>query len=131
MLSIDSNVLLRNIVQDIGEQAEAARILIESLSQEQPGFVCREVVLEVAWVLERTYKFPRNRIADVLLGMAGTDGVIVEDVEDVSEAVRTFRDSNADFSDLLILAASRRAGATPLYTFDRKLARMEGATLLA
>ena len=35
-----------------------------------------------------------------------------------------------DFADLMILAAAERVGATPLYTFDRRFARIEGAALL-
>ena len=130
MLSVDSNILLRNIVGDIDKQAVAARLFLSSLTPEQPAFICREVVLEVAWVLERVYKFPRTRIADLILDLTATYGIIVEVSDDVASAARRFKYSNSDFSDLMILAASKRAGAQPLYTFDQKLARMEGATLL-
>ena len=131
MLAVDTNVLLRNIVQDDDRQAEAARHFLQKLTPEQPGFICREVALELVWVLERTYKFPRTRIADLMLGLTGTAGVVIENAEDVASAVILYRESSADFSDLMILAAAERVGAKPLYTFDRKLARMEGATLLA
>ena len=130
MLSVDSNILLRNIVGDIDKQAVAARLFLSSLTPEQPAFICREVVLEVAWVLERVYKFPRTRIADLILDLTATYGIIVEVSDDVASAARRFKYSNSDFSDLMILAAAKRAGAQPLYTFDQKLARMEGATLL-
>ena len=34
------------------------------------------------------------------------------------------------FSDLMVLSATERAGAAPLHTFDRRLARMDGAVLV-
>ncbi len=40
------------------------------------------------------------------------------------------RGGGADFADRMIAAAARRAGALPLYTFDRKAARLPGVTLL-
>ena len=131
MLAVDTNVLLRNIVQDDDRQAEAARHFLQKLTPEQPGFICREVALELVWVLERTYKFPRTRIADLMLGLTGTAGVVIENVEDISDAAHRYRQSSADFSDLMILAAAKRVRAKPLYTFDQKLARMEGAALLS
>ena len=50
--------------------------------------------------------------------------------DDVAAAAHRYRRGGADFSDLMILAAAERAGARPLYTFDRGLGRMDGAVLL-
>ncbi len=130
MLAVDTNVLLRHIVKDNEKQTEAAQSFIKRLTPQQPGFICREVALETVWVLERTYNFSRARIADLILDLTATEEMVVESGEDVAMAARRFRSSNDDFSDLMILAAANRAGATPLYTFDQRLARLEGATLL-
>ena len=56
------------------------RELIEGLTSDDPGFICREVVLEVAWVLERTYRFTRNQVADALLNMTASDSLVVEEL---------------------------------------------------
>ena len=55
MIGLDTNVLVRYLVRDDAEQAEAARSLLESLTVDSPGYVCREVTVEVVWVLERRY----------------------------------------------------------------------------
>ena len=130
MIAVDSNVLVRYLVRDNLEQAEAARALLEGLTPEQPGFICREVMLEVVWVLGRTYRFPRDRIAHVLAELAATENLAIEAVDDVARAALSFRQGGPGFSDLMIAAAAERAGAHPLYTFDRALARVEGAALL-
>lgn len=127
MIAIDTNVLVRYLVCDDAEQAEAARALLAKLSSERPGFICREVTIEVVWVLERAYQLPRDQIATVLDELIATEGLLIEAADDVSRAASAYRQGGADFSDLMILAAAKRVGARPLHTFDRTLARLEGA----
>ena len=130
MIALDTNVLVRYLVRDIPEQAEAARTLLEGLTPEAPGFISREVTIETAWVLERSYGFSREQIADILETLTAIESLIVEAGDDVARAALRFRQGGADFADLMILAAAERAGASSLYTFDLTLARMDGAVLM-
>ena len=130
MIALDTNVLVRFLVRDDEAQAESARSLLASLSAEQPGFVCREVTLELVSVLERAYGFTRNQIADVLEQLVSTEALVVEAAADIAQAAYRYGTGDAGFSDLMILAAAERSRALPLYTFDQKAARLEGVTLL-
>lgn len=130
MIAVDTNVLVRYLVGDEVEQARAARNLLEGLTPENPGFICREVAIEVVWVLERAYGFTRVQIADVFLELIATDSVVVEVADDVASAIFRYRQGGVDFADLMILSAAERVGAAPLHTFDRRLARMNGAMLV-
>lgn len=130
MIGLDTNVLVRYLVRDDDDQAEAARELLEGLTADNPGFICREVATEVVWVLERSYKFTREQIADVLLEMLATDSLVFETPEGMTQAVESYRLGGADFADQMILRAAIYNGATPLYTFDRKFSRMYGTALL-
>ncbi len=130
MTSIDTNVIIRYLVGDDAAQAEAARALLDGLTPEDPGFICREVVMEIAWVLERSYGFARAQVAKALMDLTASDSLLVENPDDVAAAAHLYRQGGVGFSDLMVLAAAERAGATPLYTFDRRLARMEGAVLV-
>ncbi len=130
MIALDTNVLVRFLVRDDEEQASAANKLLTSLTAEAPGFVCREVVVELVWVLERAYGFPRDQIADVLEHLVSTEVLVIETADDVARAAFRYRTAGAGFSDLMILAAAERAQALPMYTFDQKAARQEGVTLL-
>ena len=130
MIAVDTNALVRNWARDDATQANAARALLEGLTSERQGFICREVAIETAWVLERAYKFTRAQVADVLLDMTATDSLAVETEDDVVRAAITYRQGGPDFADLMILAAADRIGAAPLYTFDRELAQVEGAALI-
>ena len=130
MTALDTNVIVRYLVKDNAEQAEAARQLLESLTSAQPGLICREVMIEVAWVLERSYRFPRARISDALMDLTAADTLVVENADDVAIAAHRYRQGGVGFSDLMILQTAQRTGHPPLYTFDQKLGRLQGATLL-
>ena len=130
MIALDTNVLLRLIVREDEEQAEAAEKLLRRLTLEEPGFVCREVLVELVRVLERYYRFERDEIATVLNELVVVAAVEIECASDVAEATGGYRRGGADFADRMIAAAARRAGAVSLYTFDRKAARLPGVTLV-
>ena len=130
MIALDTNVLIRYLTRDNPEQAEAARALLQGLTTDNPGFICREVVIEVVWVLERSYRFRRERIANIVVELVATDTLVIEDDNDVAQAAAVYREGSADFSDLMILSAANRVGAQPLYTFDRRFARLDGTELV-
>ena len=129
MTALDTNVIVRYLVGDDAEHTEAARALLDRLTPSDPGFICREVVLEAAWVLERSYRFARSEVAEALMDLTASDSLVVEASDDVAAAAHRYRQGGAGFSDLMILAAAERVGATPLHTFDRRLSRMRGAVL--
>ena len=130
MIALDTNILVRYITLDVPEQARIAERLLNQLTPSRPGFVSREVALEIVWVLERSYKFSRTQIVEVLTTMIGAENLVVEFDEDIARATIIYEQSGTDFSDLAILMAYKRVGCEILFTFDRKFARMEGVMLL-
>ncbi len=130
MIALDTNVLARYLVRDDERQAESARALLESLTTERTGYACREVVVELVWVLERAYGVSRERIAAILQELVATQSLVVEAADDVARAAFRYQVGGPGFSDLMILAAAERSGARPLYTFDRQAARLEGVESL-
>ena len=130
MIALDTNILLRFLIDDDREQVEASRSLLEQLTPERPGFVCREVTLEVVWVLERSYGFSRDRIATALEQLVSGDALLFEAGDDVIRAAYGYRRGGAGFADRMIAAAARRSGADALYTFDRRLAALQDVIAL-
>ena len=130
MIALDTNVLLRFFLRDDEEQAAAAERLMRQLTMEEPGFVSREVLVELVWALEYTFRFGREQVARILDQLVHSAAVEVESASDVVEAAGGYRRGGADFADRMIAAAARRAGAATLYTFDRKAARLPGVSLL-
>ncbi len=81
-------------------------------------------------MLERAYGFARDQIADVLVELIATDSIVVEVADDVARAAYSYSQGGVGFADLMILSAAEREGSAPLHTFDRQLARMDGAVLV-
>lgn len=130
MIAIDTNILVRLLARDDAEQAEAARALLQSLTPERPGFICREVAIEIVWVLERSYRFPREQIGEAVLELLTSNNLVFEAADDVARAIVQYGRGGPGFPDLMILAAAARSEALPLHTLDRRLSREEGAELV-
>ncbi|MCY4424640.1 MAG: type II toxin-antitoxin system VapC family toxin [Acidimicrobiaceae bacterium] len=130
MTALDTSVIVRYLVGDDAVQAAAARALMDRLTPDDPGFICREVAVEVAWVLERSYRFARGRIAATLMDLTASDSLVVEDSDDVAAAAHRYGQGGPGFSDLMILSAAERASAAPVRTLDRRLAETAGAVLV-
>ena len=131
MIALDTNVLVRFLVQDEPEQARIAGEMIERLTGTDPGFVGREVLVELVWVLERAYGYSRSEIAGALDGLLSATELVIEAADDVGPALELYRNDGFGFADLMIVAAARRVGAAELVTFDRKSARLPLVRLLS
>jgi predicted nucleic-acid-binding protein len=130
MIALDTNVLVRFLTQDDPAQSRAATDLITGLTADAPGFVCREVMVELVWVLERAYGLDRAQVAAAIEGLLAATEIEVEAADDVGSALYRYRDDGFGFADLMIAAASKRAGAAVLVTFDRKAAQLVGVQLI-
>lgn len=130
MIALDTNVLVRFLVQDDPMQAQLATKVIDQLTDDAPGFVSREVLIELVWVLERAYRLGGPEIATALDGLLSATELEVEGSDEVAPALELYRNDGFGFADLMIAAAARRAGATEMVTFDRKAARLPGVHLI-
>ena len=130
MIAIDTNIIIRSLIGDDAAQYEAASRLLGNLTPQDPGYLCREVMIELVWVLERVYKLPRSTIGSAILELIASADLIVENDGAMTHAAYRYMQGGVDFADLMILAAAQQAGGAQLYTFDRKLAGLDGATML-
>jgi len=131
MTGIDTNVLIRYILQDDRHQSALAAKLIETLTEAQPGFITLVSVAEIYWVLERRYKFSRIQFTQAMRELILSEGILFEAEVRVVEALDLFSLSNtADFSDCLIYLSATHGGCDAVMTFDRLATRESGMTLL-
>lgn len=125
MIALDTNVLVRFLTQDDPDQGRIASDLIGGLTEQNPGFVAREVLVELVWVLERSYRYERSEIARVLEGFLSASELEIEEGDSVGAVLQLYEGKGFGFSDLMIRQAARRVGATVVKTFDRKAARLD------
>ncbi len=131
MIGLDTNVLVRLLTNDDPAQAEAAQRLLETQAgRDAPAFVDRVALVELVWVLQRRYGYDRDAIADAVVALLRTPALRLEDAARVIDAVRIYRGGHADFADVMLVLGAREAGCTALATFDRRAARLDGATLV-
>ena len=129
-IALDTNVLVRFLTQDDTEQFEIAQDIINNCSTKQPAFICREVLVELVWVLERSYKYSRNEITAAVMGLISAAELHVETAQDVAEILPLYQNEGFGFSNLIIRQAAIKNGGRDLQTFDRKAAKLAGVTLL-
>jgi predicted nucleic-acid-binding protein len=130
MIALDTNVLVRYLARDDLEQFNIANELINGCKADQRGYVCREVMIELVWVLERSYKYSREEIADALESIVSASQLEVESAQDIAAVLNLYRKECYDFADLLIKQAALRGGNYNVKTFDQKFAKLDGVDLL-
>ena len=69
MIGLDTNVLVRYIMQDDPEQSPKATELIESLTGENPGYITMVSVIELYWVLTSAYELSGQQVAQALTAL--------------------------------------------------------------
>jgi len=116
MSLVDTNIILRYLLNDIPEQSEIARLELKSGNVK----ILTQVVAEVIYVLSKIYKINRKEISENLLKIFSLNGVIVENEEIVVFAVAEYGNSKLDFVDELLYANSKIRG-TVVKTFDSSL----------
>lgn len=129
MVAFDTNVLVRILVGDDPSQTKRAERAFLAYANGEGIFVSMVVLAEVAWVLSGAYQWDRATIHNRLSRLVRTRGVILEELELVEGALDQYAGGPADFADYLVVGKARSVGAA-LLTFDKRLARAEGARLL-
>ncbi len=131
MIGLDTNVLIRYIVQDDPEQSvKASAFIEENCTPDNPGYINHIVICEIFWVLKRAYKYDKEIAIDVLQQLLITREFMIENAGYVGQALHAFERSDADFSDLLIGINNSKQGCEYTITFDRKAAQSAEFQLL-
>jgi predicted nucleic-acid-binding protein len=127
MRAVDTNVLVRLLVRDDAVQARMADAFVA------PGaWVPHIVLVETVWVLSAVYERTPAEIANAIELLLVHEQLVLQDPEVIAAALATYRRRGAPgFSDCLVLEIARKAGHSPLGTFDRKLAKLDGAMTLS
>lgn len=127
--SLDTNVLLRLILNDIPAQRTAAKRLIE---KHRSQFAIADTALyEVAFTLSRHYGFDRAEVAGSLRDVMALPYFNCNRVM-FTQALDMYVGHPAlSLEDCALVSYARLNDAVPLYTFDQKLAKQApGAALI-
>ena len=126
MRAVDTNVLVRLVTRDDKQQVAAAEAFVRD-----GAWVSHLVLVETMWVLESVYDISPKGIATAIEMLLSHEALTLQDADVVEAALTQFRRKPAlGFSDCMVLEVARKAGHLPLGTFDRGLAKLNGAQAL-
>jgi predicted nucleic-acid-binding protein len=131
VIALDTNLLVRLVVQDDAAQARAVeRLLLRARRDQTSLFVADVVMCELVWVLTRRLGLGRTDIVDVLDRLLRTELVVVADAAITARALSAYRDGRGDFADYLIREQAFAKEAIEMVTFDRTLKGEAGFRIL-
>ncbi len=131
MPALDTNVLVRYVVQDdIGHPAAAKRLIARCVAEGLSLFVPVTVTLELEWVLRASFGYAKDDVLRVLSHLFSAAELSFESERALEVALQLYREGSADFADCLHIALAAEADEQPLWTFDKGAAKVTGAQLV-
>ncbi len=126
MRAVDTNLLVRVIVDDDTRQVAIAEDFLRG-----GAWVSLVVLVETIWVISSRYDFSSEQIKAVVVNLLALEFVSIQDGEVVETALEHFvRFPKLGFTDCLVVALAHKNGHTPVGTFDKALAKLEGTQKL-
>ena len=139
MIAIDTNVLLRYLLEDDGKQSEQAARLIQ---RDQNVLVTDAALVETIWTLKgKKYQLNKAEIIETVLQLFQEINICFEDGQVVWKALSDYKNSKpvkgkeADFADSLIINKGRAVIEKQnqefegSYTFDKAAQKLPGAKI--
>lgn len=130
MIAVDTNVLLRYVLQDDPRQSALASAFMRQRAPEDPAFISTAVVLEFIWTLRRRYGFAQTDVSPVVASLARSKDIVLQDVVAVRRALWDAEDEQADLADAIIAHIAIDSGCDGVVTFDRRAQRLPGMLAL-
>jgi predicted nucleic-acid-binding protein len=117
--SLDSNVLMRLILNDVPDQHECAKKLVSKPRTQY--YIADTAVIELVFALHKHYGFTRQQVAEAIFGLVRL-GMVDCNRTLVENALHLFLEHTAlSFEDCCLATYATLNNAEPLWTFDKKL----------
>ncbi len=131
MIGVDTNVLVRFLIEDDPPQHGLARDFFSKRSAEDSALVGAIVIAETVWVLRRNLKLSASTVSNLIQNLLAADRLVVEFTEEL-DALLSGDLPETDIADYLIAWSATRGGCQKTVTFDQTAAAaIPGMELLA
>lgn len=130
MIGIDTNILLRAVLDDDARQSPVAKAFLAARTPDDPAVINSVVLAEFVWVLRRRYKTDPTEIASLLADIASAASIRILDGDAFIGALQDYRDGVAGFTDSLLARINGAAGCTSTVTFDEDAPSGAGFSVL-
>jgi predicted nucleic-acid-binding protein len=130
VIGVDTNVLLRYLLDDDPRQSPKAAAFFEARSDEDPAFVSVVAIVEVVWNLKARERLSSDRVAAALRALLSAREIVVQAPDVVRRAIRDSEEHGTDIADAVIADLGIDADCHYTVTFDRKASDLPGMRAL-
>ena len=124
MIALDTNALVRMLIEDDENQAKIVQQIVASAEKNSVQIIIlSEVLIETVWVLESVYRCTREDISQFLENLFSTSTFTFPDSAVIRNVVSHYK-KEGDFADLLIVAQARKCHAKKFFSFDKNLQKI-------
>lgn len=119
MIGVDTNILVRVVLEDDPKEALLAKSFLQKAVKNKQLFVSSYTLLELAWVL-KTKKRSREEICSAILTLVDSPGIVIGQKAVVLRALEEYTKGKADFGDYFILSEGLSHNVPRLVSFDKE-----------
>ena len=131
MIELDTNMLVRYIMQDDAKQSPKATKIAKALGGVKSGHATTVAMVKLVWLLSVSFELARSHIAQALDGIIRTKRSKIEKADQVIRALRVFKGGKSHFADCLIEWSVDSAACENNITFDVNASKHAGMTLIS
>lgn len=127
MKLLDTNILLRWILEDDKKKADAFAVLLKEASKgKETLYISDMTIAEIVWVLESNYDFPNQAISQTVRNLLSSQSLQFENQERLFDAIAIYEDHNIDFIDAYLSAVVKEKKVKGIFSYDRDFDRVPG-----
>ena len=127
MKTIDANIILRFLTNDLPEQANRAASLLHKLEQHHETVFLPDLILaDIIWVLKGYYHQTREQIRDLIIIILSLPGIKFSNKDVAFNALDIYVEKRIDWTDAFTASQMVTQGITEIYFFDKHFADIEG-----
>jgi len=114
-VTVDTNILIRAVVQDDKKQASAA---VKLLKEAETIAITLPCLCEFVWVLRSVYSFPLTDISAAIQALLNVGNIAAD--RPAIEAAMAILNAGGDFADGLIAYEGTWLGGETFFSLDKK-----------
>ena len=119
MIVVDTNVILRYLLQDNEELSSKAIEIIDN----NEIFIPTEVIFEVSYVLKKVYNVEKDKIFETIKLLLDIENIKFKNKKTIEVAFKIYSEKNLDIVDC-ILYAYNKVEKFEIKSFDKKLCKI-------
>jgi len=124
---LDSNILLRHLLQDDPQQSpKATSFLYRVENRELQVRISELVIFETVFTLQRGYKQPKSKIREILIPLIFLPGILLSGKRMWKRTFDLYVDLNLPFADAYHVVLMEKLKLTEIATFDTHFDRVSG-----